>query len=124
MRFFYVFIILTIAFHYNYGAVLIATTEDGRKVILKEDNSWKFATPNDITAIKTMQSNSTSTASAQTENQNQGTENARVQMKSQGAEEPERAGFLDVIRGDNSFDIRKALWGMEKPAVKKSENLQ
>ena len=48
----------------------------------------------------------------------------RVQMKPQTPEEPERAGFLDVVRKEGSFDIRKAFWGMEKAEVKKSENLR
>jgi hypothetical protein len=122
MRFFYVLIILAIAFHYNFGAVLIATTEDGRKVILKEDNSWKFATPNDIEVVKSLQAKDSE--KAQNDKQKEEDNGARVQMKSKGSDEPERAGFLDVIQGDNSFDIRKALWGMEKAAVKKSENLQ
>jgi hypothetical protein len=122
MRFFNACVFVALAFYYSHGAILIATTEDGRKVLLKDDGSWKFATPSDLTAVKTMQSKDA--AAAQSIRQNEGADEARFQMKSKASEEPERAGFLDVVKGESSFDIRKAHWGMEKTEVKKTESLQ
>jgi len=107
----------------GFAAILIATTEEGRKVILKEDGSWKFATQSDLIAVKMMNSNNPDDNS-QANRGDAGSDGSRVQMKAQASEEPERAGFLDVVKGDKSFDIRKAMWGMDKGEVKKTENLQ
>jgi hypothetical protein len=122
MRFFPMFVIVLAGFLHSHGAILIATTEDGRKVLLKEDGSWKFATVSDLTAVKTMQSREA--AAGQSGDQGADAGGARVQMKSKSGDEPERADFLDVVKGDGSFDVRSAMWGMEKAEVKKSENLQ
>jgi hypothetical protein len=97
-----------------YAAVLISTTDDGRKVILREDGTWKFATQSDLVAVKQLQPNSAQA------NQSSG---VRLTMNSRTTDETDRADFLAVVRGDKSFDIRKAMWGMEKADVKKSENL-
>jgi hypothetical protein len=122
MRFLFASILVAIAFLSGHGAVLIGSTEDGRKVLLKEDGSWKFATSNDIIAVKSMQSNSNAGPSAG--GRNEGSDTSRLQMKSKAGEEPERAGFLDVVKGEGALDIRKASWGMEKAEVKKTEPLQ
>jgi len=106
----------------GFGAILVATTEDGRKVILKEDGSWKFATQSDLVAVTLMKSNASQELTAG--GQGKGGDESRLQMKAQAQDEPERAGFLDVVKGDRSFDIRKSTWGMEKADVKKSESLQ
>jgi hypothetical protein len=102
---------------------LIATTEDGKKVLLKEDGSWKFATQSDIIAVKLMKPAGASDEQ-KADAQNDEPNSPRVQMRPHAADEPDRAGFLDVVKGDKSFDIRKAMWGMEKAEVKRSEILQ
>lgn len=112
-----------IAFTGIFGAPIIATTEDGRKVLLKEDGSWKFATQSDVIAVKLM-SPSGASEEQKTDAQNDGASDPRVQMRPHAADEPDRAGFLDVVKGDKSFDIRKAMWGMEKAEVKRTETLQ
>jgi hypothetical protein len=101
------------------ASIQVATTEDGRKVILKEDGSWKFATQSDLVAVKLMKSNDQKPGDPAN-----GSDASRVQMKAQASDEPERAGFLDVVKGDRAFDIRKSTWGMERAEVKKSESLQ
>ena len=104
------------------SAPIIATTEDGKKVLLMEDGSWKFATQSDIVAVKLM--TPAASEGQKTNAQNDDPNSPRVQMKSHASDEPDRAGFLDVVKGDKSFDIRKAMWGMEKAEVKRSETLQ
>ncbi len=104
------------------SAPIIATTEDGKKVLLKEDGSWKFATQSDIIAVKLMKPAATDQIKPDAQNDEQS--GPRVEMKPHGSDEPDRAGFLDVVKGDKSFDIRKAMWGMEKAEVKRSETLQ
>jgi hypothetical protein len=119
-RIFICFFVLS-SFLFLDAAILIGTTEDGRKVILREDGSWKFATANDLTAVQALAVK----AESQKEKSEEKSSESRVEMKSQVKnDEPERAGFLDVVGGDKAFDIRKAMWGMEKPEVKKSERLQ
>jgi hypothetical protein len=126
MSFFHALMIVALVCFNGAGAILIGTTEDGRKVLLKEDGSWKFATTSDLTAVKTMQSRDAATGSAKPEGQKEDASaaEARVQMKSNSQEEPERADFLDVVKGDGTFDVRKANWGMDKAEVKKTESLQ
>ncbi len=124
MRFIFSFTLLILTFNPVQGAVIIATTEDGRKVILREDGSWKFATTSDLTAVKTMQSRDAAAGDAQKAAQKEDAGETRIQMKSKSQDEPERADFLDVVKGDGSFDVRKSNWGMEKAEVKKSEDLQ
>ena len=104
------------------GAPIIATTEDGKKVLLKEDGSWKFATQSDIIAVKLMKPEAAE--GQKSDARNDEPNSPRVQMKQQSSDEPDRAGFLDVVKGDKSYDIRKAMWGMEKTEVKRSETLQ
>jgi hypothetical protein len=120
------FIVATAIISNAFGALMIATTDDGKKVLLRDDGTWKLATQSDVVAVKMMKPNSAdaATASAPSESQADEPGNPRVQMKSQGSDEPERAGFLDVVKGDKTFDIRKAMWGMEKADVKKTEALQ
>ena len=115
-------ILVLVALHTGLAAIMIATTEDGRKVLLKEDGSWKFATQSDLVAVTLMKSKASS--ENRPGDQPTGADNGRVQMRSQSSEEPERAGFLDVVKGDRSFDIRKTTWGMDKADVRKSESLQ
>jgi hypothetical protein len=104
------------------GAPVIATTEDGKKVLLNEDGSWKFATQSDIIAVKLMKPPASEEQKADA--QNDEPNSPRVQMKPHSSDEPDRAGFLDVVKGDKTFDVRKAMWGMEKAEVKRSETLQ
>jgi hypothetical protein len=107
------------------GAALIATTEDGRKVILQENNTWKFATTTDIIAVKAAQADAAAAgAGGQAAGQKAVGDTTPLRMKSKAQDEPERAGFLDVVGGEKTFDIRKAMWGMDKAEVKKTENLQ
>ena len=108
------FILLAAALFCSHGAALIATTEDGKKVLLNEDGSWKFAAPADIAAIRSMRANADQAGGGE----------SRVMMRPKAQDEPERAGFLDVVKGDGSLDIRKASWGMDKAEVKKTETLQ
>jgi hypothetical protein len=124
MRFFPVCLFIAFGCFYTHGAILIGTTEDGRKVLLKEDGSWKFATTSDLTAVKTMQTRDAAVNSPPPEAQKGDATETRVQMKSKSQDEPERADFLDVVKGDGAFDVRKANWGMDKTEVKKSEGLQ
>ena len=107
----------------GFAALLVATTEDGRKVLLKEDGAWKFATQSDLIAVKMMKSNTPENDRQDSRNE-PGQAGGRVEMKGQTTDEPELAGFLDVVKGDKAFDIRKSIWGMEKGEVKKSEPLQ
>jgi len=113
-----------------FGAPLIATTDDGKKVLLRDDGTWKLATQSDVVAVQMMKPNSADAAAgggagaSSAENRADEPSSPRIQMKSQGSDEPERAGFLDVVKGDKTFDIRKAMWGMEKADVKKTEALQ
>jgi len=51
---FIVFVLIGIVCGGVSSAPIIATTEDGKKVLLKEDGSWKFATQSDIVAVKLM----------------------------------------------------------------------
>ena len=119
---FIVFVLIGIICGGVSGAPIIATTEDGKKVLLKEDGSWKFATQSDIVAVKLMKP--ASSEEQKTDTQGDEPNSPRIQMKSHSSDEPDRAGFLDVVKGDKTFDIRKAMWGMEKAEVKRSETLQ
>ena len=107
-----------------FAAILIATTDDGRKVLLKEDGAWKFATQSDLIAVKMMKPGNQDDGGRTNGQTAQEGDGNRVQMQAQGSDEPERAGFLDVVKGDKSFDIRKAMWGMDKAEVKRTESLQ
>jgi len=118
---FIVFVLIGIICGGVSGAPIIATTEDGKKVLLKEDGSWKFATQ-----ATSLPSINEARLIGRTKTDTQGDEpnSPRIQMKSHSSDEPDRAGFLDVVKGDKTFDIRKAMWGMEKAEVKRSETLQ
>jgi hypothetical protein len=124
-----VLIVITAVVANIFGAPIIATTDDGKKVLLRDDGTWKLATQSDVVAVQMMKPNSADAlaagaGAAGAESQVDQTGNPRIQMKPQSSDEPERAGFLDVVKGDKTFDIRKAMWGMEKGDVKKTEALQ
>jgi hypothetical protein len=112
-----------------------ATTSDGKPVILKEDGTWRYLTESDKLADKLglPGGGNQGTASGSEPGSNMydltaggsGGGGYSVNSRQQDAgDEPARTALVDVIKGDRSFDVRKARWGMTREEVKKSENLQ
>jgi hypothetical protein len=111
-----------------------ATTGDGKQVILKDDGTWRYVTQSDRLADKlgqggTDQANASGAGAGSNIYDLTGTGGGgggySVNSRSQEqGDEPARTALVDVIKGDKSFDVRKARWGMSREEVKKSENLQ
>jgi len=76
-------------------AGIIATTEDGKKVLLQENGTWRY--------IKDQQS-----------------KGKTKQDNDAKAKEPQHS-LVDLIKNDNEFDFRKVRWGMTKKEVMGSE---
>ncbi|MDD5674671.1 MAG: hypothetical protein PHC61_10940 [Chitinivibrionales bacterium] len=101
----------------------IATTPDGKQVLLRSDNTWRYATQSDIMANKLLSGEQGTNASGG------GSGGATLLAGSGNANKPPvspdgrrpTTSLLDVVRGDASFDFRKARWGFTRRQVEQSE---
>lgn len=104
------------------GAEQFATTEDGRKVVLKEDGTWRYATRSDLVARK-MTPGSGGGAPQQDPLgfPAQAPRNASKQPRKQGSS-PAKPGLCSVITTSSGTDFRSVSWGASKAQVKKNES--
>jgi hypothetical protein len=109
-----------------------ATTADGKQVILKDDGTWRFVSQSDKLADKLGQSGAGAQDGASGSAGGSmydltgggGGGGFSANTRQEETDEPQRTALVDVIKGDKTFDVRKARWGMTREEVKKSENLQ
>ena len=106
------------------GAEQFATTEDGRKVVLKEDGTWRYATRSDLVARK-MTPGSAGGAAKQDPLgfPSQAPRTVSKQPRKQGSS-PAKPGLSSVITTSSGTDFRSVSWGAGKAQVKKSESAQ
>lgn len=91
----YLSFIMIVSFFSYLSAGMIATTEDGRKVLLQENGTWRFIKDKQITGKK-------------------GT-NGKASKKEQ------HHSLVELIKQDSEYDFRKVRWGMSKKEVMSTE---
>lgn len=77
-------------------AGIIATTEDGRKVLLQENGTWRF--------IKDGQSTD------------------KIKQDIDTKEKKPKHSLVDLIKNNDNYDFRKVRWGMTKKEVMNTED--
>jgi len=93
----------------------IATTDDGKKVLLRDDGTWKFATPGEV--VETIQKEkATATAASQTEDTA-----AKTGQTVTTVPELSNQTLVDLMKSDGRNHFRNARWGMTLDQVKASE---
>ncbi|MBD3346315.1 MAG: DUF3157 family protein [Chitinivibrionales bacterium] len=114
-------------------AAQIATTEEGKSVLLKDDGTWKYATQSDVMAVKMLQNKNKRTSSNKDpfgfsaknidapsqQNSKQRATTQQAPRKNSSSGTP--VSLTRVIHPGAGFDFRKARWGMTKSQVKNSE---
>ncbi|MBD3321164.1 MAG: hypothetical protein GF350_08735 [Chitinivibrionales bacterium] len=128
------FVLVLLLFFAIVKAAQIATTGDGKKVLLKKDGTWKYATQSDIMAVKMLQSKAKSGQSAGKDpfgfsakdvNAPHGRQKQAGKTKKAGGSGKGSGktpvSLTRVIHPGAGFDFRKARWGMTKAQVKPSE---
>ncbi|MFC1476728.1 hypothetical protein ACFL5S_02065, partial [Fibrobacterota bacterium] len=85
----------------------VATTEDGKKVILKDNGTWKYASPSEIEALKRTPSTKKADASSQA-----------VQTSK------DISTIVDELKTSTTDDFRSVRWGMTVAQVKQTEKLK
>lgn len=91
------------------GADQVATTEDGKKVILRENGTWKLATKADLRVLQA----ESAAAAEQTSKSMSGGPVDKVKTP--------HVSLVKVVGGDKDHDFRKARWGMTTAQVKQAE---
>lgn len=84
-----------------------ATTEDGKKVILKDDGTWQYAGPNNIENVRTTSPVKTTDASP-----------------SSVPTSKDISTIVDELKASTTFDFRNVKWGMTVAQVKQTEKLK
>lgn len=85
----------------------VATTEDGKKVILKDNGTWKYASPGEIEALKRTPSTKKPDASSP------------VVTTSKDI-----STIVHELKTGTTSDFRKVRWGMSVAQVKQTEKLK
>ena len=104
-----------------------ATTEDGKKVLLKDDGTWRYITQSDLIAEKLGKSSSKdfSAPSGKIEDELKNPSTYDLLTDSRKTKEKyERAALTDAIIYSKDYNVRKTKWGMTKEEVKRSETIQ
>jgi hypothetical protein len=92
-----------------------ATTQDGKKVILLDNFTWKYASQSDLESTDNQGKDNMSPAGDIAKSQND-PENRNNQSNDN------RLSLVDIVKNDTSFDFRKVRWGMGKQQVRASES--
>ncbi len=103
----------------------IATTKDGNKVILKDDGTWKKATPGDLKAINNSDKSKSNQQSTSTD-QKQGSTDQKQGLtdQPQHISSEDITSLVNALESDKSSDFRSVSWGMTLAEVKKAEKLR
>jgi hypothetical protein len=89
------FILITILVS-QLSAGIIATTEDGRKVLLQENGTWRFIKDKQISDKK--------------------------EAKEKASMKKQHHSLVELIQQDSDYDFRKVRWGMSKKEVMSTED--
>ena len=85
----------------------VATTEDGKKVILKDNGTWKYASPSEIEALKRAPSAKKPDASSR-----------------EIPTSKDISTIVDELKTNTSSDFRNVKWGISVEQVKQTEKLR
>jgi len=91
-------LVLLLAVLYGYSAEIIATTENGKKVILQDDGRWRFSETESPTA-----------------------KNDPL-LSTDDEADKSRVHLVELIKNDAKYDFRKVRWGMSKKEVVAAED--
>lgn len=96
----------------------IATTEDGKKVVLKDDGTWREATANDLKILNSSISRKPDRRD-KSDRLQQSPEESPRHMSSEDI-----TTLVDALESNTSSHFRNAKWGMTLAEVKKIEKLR
>jgi hypothetical protein len=85
----------------------LATTDDGKRVILKDDGTWRYHIERDKIARQMLNPSSPA-----------GSEETDILAP----QKPKVKSLVEIIQSDTRYDFRNARWGMTAAEVKSSES--
>ena len=91
----------------NIFADKVATTEDGKKVILMDNGTWKYASPGEVEALKRAPSNEKTDAPSP-----------------EVPTSKDISTIVDELKTGTTADFRNVKWGMTVAQVKQTEKLK
>jgi len=108
-------ILLLMLFSICLSSQQIATTQEGKKVILLDNFTWKYASQSDLESANNQGKGNISSTGDIIKSQNSPED-------SNNPGNDNRLSLVDIVKNDTSFDFRKVRWGMGKQQVRLAES--